>query len=39
MQYLRAEDGIGAYATINNLANETQTNSVAFAFNTGELWL
>jgi hypothetical protein len=38
MQYLRAEDGIGAYATINNMANENQTNSVAFAFNTGELW-
>jgi hypothetical protein len=38
MQYLRAEDGIGAYATINTLTNETQTNSVAFAFNTGELW-
>jgi hypothetical protein len=38
MQYLRAEDGIGAYATINNLTNETQTNSVAFAFNTGEFW-
>jgi hypothetical protein len=27
-----------AYATINNLTNETRTNSVAFAFNTGELW-
>jgi hypothetical protein len=38
LQYLRAEDGIGAYATINNLTNETRTNSVAFAFNTGELW-
>jgi pyrimidine deaminase RibD-like protein len=38
LQYLRAEDGIGAYATINNLKRETETNSVAFAFNTGELW-
>jgi hypothetical protein len=38
MQYLRAEDGIGAYATINNLTNETRTNAVAFAFNRGELW-
>jgi TIR domain len=38
MQYLRAEDGIGAYATLDNLTNETHTNSVAFAFDTGELW-
>jgi pyrimidine deaminase RibD-like protein len=38
LEYLRAEDGIGAYATIDNLKRETETNSVAFAFNTGEIW-
>jgi hypothetical protein len=38
LQYLRAEDGIGAYATIDNLKRETETNSIAFAFNTGEIW-
>ncbi len=38
LQYLRAEDGVGAYATINNLNRETETSSVAFAFNTGEIW-
>jgi pyrimidine deaminase RibD-like protein len=38
LQYMRAEDGIGAYATIDNLKRETETSSVAFAFNTGEVW-
>ena len=38
LQYLRAEDGIGAHATIDNLKRETETSSVAFAFNTGEIW-
>ncbi len=38
LQYLRAEDGIGAYEAINNLKTETETTSVAFAFNTGEIW-
>jgi hypothetical protein len=38
LQYLRAEDGVGAYATINSLKQETETTSVAFAFNTGEIW-
>jgi hypothetical protein len=36
--YLRAEDGIGAYSTKANLRQETETDSVAFAFNTGEIW-
>jgi hypothetical protein len=38
LQYLRAEDGIGAYAIIDDLRHETETASVAFAFNTGEIW-
>lgn len=38
LQYLRAEDGVGVYATIDNLRRETETTSVTFAFNTGELW-
>jgi TIR domain len=38
LQYLRAEDGIGAYSTKSNLRQETETDSVAFAFNGGELW-
>jgi len=38
LQYLRAEDGIGAYSTRANLRQETETDSVAFAFNTGEIW-
>jgi hypothetical protein len=38
LQYMRAEDGVGAYATINNLERETETSSVSFAFNTGEIW-
>jgi hypothetical protein len=38
LQYLRAEDGIGAYSTIDNLQRETETSSVAFAFSTGEVW-
>lgn len=38
MAHLRAEDGIGMYATINNLARETSTSSVCFAFTSGELW-
>jgi hypothetical protein len=37
-QYLRAEDGIGIYATIDNFKRETETASVTFAFHTGELW-
>lgn len=38
LQYLRAEDGIGAYSIIDDLKHETETASVAFAFNTGEIW-
>jgi pyrimidine deaminase RibD-like protein len=38
LQYIRAEDGIGVYATIDNLRREEETSSVAFAFNTGEIW-
>ena len=38
MQYLRAEDGIGAYATLDPLNQSQDTDSIAFAFNTGELW-
>jgi hypothetical protein len=38
LRYLRAEDGIGVYATIDNFKRETETSSVAFAFNTGEIW-
>lgn len=38
MLYLRADDGIGVYATIDNLARETETQSVAFAFSTGGIW-
>jgi hypothetical protein len=38
LQYLRAEDGIGVYATIDNFKRETETNSVTFAFSTGEIW-
>jgi hypothetical protein len=38
MAHLRAEDGIGMYATIDNLARETSTPSVCFAFTSGELW-
>jgi len=38
LQYLRAEDGIGAYATVDNLRRETKTESVMFAFSTGEIW-
>jgi hypothetical protein len=38
LQYLRAEDGIGAYSTIDNLKRESETQSVIFAFTTGEIW-
>jgi hypothetical protein len=38
LQYLRAEDGIGAYSTNENLRHETETDSVTFAFSTGEIW-
>jgi hypothetical protein len=38
LKYLRAEDGIGVYATIDNLKRETETSSVTFAFSIGEIW-
>jgi hypothetical protein len=38
LQYLRSEDGIGVYATIDNLKREAETSSITFAFNTGEIW-
>jgi hypothetical protein len=38
MQYLRAEDGIGAYSTLIPGDPSPETESVAFAFITGELW-
>lgn len=38
LQYLRAEDGIGAYSTKDILRRGTETDSVAFAFLTGEMW-
>jgi hypothetical protein len=38
LQYLRAEDGVGVYATVDNLKQETETRSVAFAFTKGEVW-
>jgi hypothetical protein len=36
LQYLRAEDGIGAYQA--HTMQEAETPSVAFAFNSGEIW-
>jgi hypothetical protein len=36
LNYLRAEDGFGTYSTIG--APESETTSVAFAFETGEVW-
>jgi len=36
LEYLRAEDGFGTYAITGN--QETETKSVAFAFETGEIW-
>jgi hypothetical protein len=36
LNYLRAEDGFGAYSFVNPLDSETR--SVAFAFDTGEVW-
>jgi hypothetical protein len=38
LKYLRAEDGIGVYATIDNFKPEAETGSVTFAFSTGEMW-
>jgi len=38
MQYLRAEDGVGACSAVDLLKRETETASVAFAFTTGEIW-
>jgi len=38
MQYLRAEDGMGAFATVDPVNLPPDTDSIAFAFNTGELW-
>ncbi len=38
MQYLRAEDGMGAFATADPMNLSPETDSIAFAFNTGELW-
>ncbi len=38
MQYLRAEEGMGAVATADPLNLAPETDSIAFAFNTGELW-
>lgn len=38
MQYLRAEDGMGAFATADPMNLPPETDSIAFAFNTGELW-
>lgn len=38
MQYLRAEDGMGAFATADPVNLPPETDSIAFAFNTGELW-
>ncbi|MGO9316244.1 MAG: hypothetical protein ACLPXT_15990 [Terracidiphilus sp.] len=38
MQYLRAEDGMGAFATADPMNLSLATDSIAFAFNTGELW-
>jgi hypothetical protein len=34
--YLRAEDGFGVYARLTEA--DTKTNSVAFVFETGEIW-
>lgn len=38
LQYLRADDGIGAYTIVNPLESENETASVAFAFCSGGLW-
>jgi hypothetical protein len=44
MQYLRAEDGMGAFESSDSMylphsmSLLPETNSIAFAFNTGELW-
>jgi hypothetical protein len=38
LQYLRAEDGMGAYATLSPTGMDTETSSVMFVFNTGEIW-
>lgn len=38
MQYLRAEDGMGAFATADPVNLPPETDSIAFAFNTGALW-
>lgn len=38
MQYLHAEDGMGAFATADPVNIPPKTDSIAFAFNTGELW-
>jgi hypothetical protein len=36
LNYLRAEDGFGTYSTSG--IRESETNSAAFAFETGEVW-
>lgn len=38
LRYLRAEDGFGTYS-VNNLGDTEWTDSVAFAFETGEVWI
>lgn len=38
LRYLRAEDGFGTYSVIGMPGNESQTESVAFALETGEVW-
>ncbi len=38
LQYLRAEDGMGAYATLSPTGRDTETSSVMFVFTTGEIW-
>jgi hypothetical protein len=44
MHYLRAEDGMGAFASSDSMSLphsislSPETDSVAFAFNTGEVW-
>jgi hypothetical protein len=37
-QNLHAEDGMGVFATVNPMNPSPETDSIAFAFNTGELW-
>ncbi|MGC2476356.1 MAG: hypothetical protein WA485_18610 [Candidatus Sulfotelmatobacter sp.] len=36
LDYLRAEDGFGTYASVT--PGDSETHSVAFAFETGEVW-